>query len=136
MATLLKYKKGLKRPTLAWSEMSFVTVVAVAVVIIVVVIVVVKRKASSRRFYTGFKVKSYACAYADRRRTRLISQNIRPDPAYHRVRAWWFVLYLGSVAILLPSNLGAHALIKEEILGSSSLWRKLAVVSKNKADNR
>ena len=26
MATLLKYKKGLKRPTLAWNEMSFVTV--------------------------------------------------------------------------------------------------------------
>ena len=25
MATLLKYKKGLKRPTLAWNEMSFVT---------------------------------------------------------------------------------------------------------------
>ena len=25
-ATLLKYKKGLKRPTLAWNEMSFVTV--------------------------------------------------------------------------------------------------------------
>ena len=24
-ATLLKYKKGLKRPTLAWNEMSFVT---------------------------------------------------------------------------------------------------------------
>ena len=26
MATLLKYKKGLKRPTLAWNEMPFVTV--------------------------------------------------------------------------------------------------------------
>ena len=26
MATLLKYKKGLKRPTLAWNKMSFVTV--------------------------------------------------------------------------------------------------------------
>ena len=25
-ATLLKYKKGLKRPTLAWNEMPFVTV--------------------------------------------------------------------------------------------------------------
>ena len=29
MATLLKYKKGLKRPTLAWNEMSFVTMFTV-----------------------------------------------------------------------------------------------------------
>ena len=41
MATLLKYKKGLKRPTLAWNEMPFVTVDVLVVVVIVVDTIVV-----------------------------------------------------------------------------------------------
>ena len=48
MATLLKYKKGLKRPTLAWNEFAiryshvktFASIVASFVVVVVVVVVV------------------------------------------------------------------------------------------------
>ena len=41
MATLLKYKKGLKRPTLAWNEMSFVTIIIIIIIIVIIIIIII-----------------------------------------------------------------------------------------------